>query len=74
MIPLLIPPRYLGYVLNPARDGINSHGFRGPEIHKKNGYRICVVGDSCVYCDKMAYEDSWPSRQTHPGNMRGNWL
>ena len=62
MIPLVMPHRYMGYVLNPEHPEINSYGFRGPEVldDEADRFRICIVGDSCVYCDQMPVDKAWP--------------
>lgn len=48
----LVPDEELGYVLNPALPGMNSLGFRGPEVPPKSDAgiaRLLVLGDSIAY-------------------------
>lgn len=54
------------YKLKPSlRAGINSHGFRGPEIRAakpRGAFRIAAAGDSATYGWLATDEESWPRR------------
>ena len=52
-------PNYSGTIYG-ARVGINSHGFRGPEIKDKSDheFRIVVLGNSCVFGNEVRYEET----------------
>ena len=55
---------YINFGLNPQRDGINSRGYRGPEIAlpKPAGvYRIVTLGGSTTYGGYLdSHEQAWP--------------
>ena len=56
---------YVNFGLSPARDGINSRGYRGPEIDvpkPPNTYRIVALGGSTTY---GGYLDSFDLAYPH---------
>ena len=54
-----IEPGYSGTIYG-APVGINSHGFRGPEIlsKTKDEFRIVCLGNSCIFGNDLRYEDT----------------
>jgi lysophospholipase L1-like esterase len=64
------------YKLKPSlRAGINSHGFRGPEIRAvkpRGAFRVITAGDSATYGWLVTEPESWPRLLEHALRGRGN--
>lgn len=46
----------------PILNKINSIGLRGPEISKKNKYRVLNIGDSYIQADEVLFENTFTSK------------
>lgn len=46
----------------PTLNKINSIGLRGPEISKKNKYRVLNIGDSYIQADEVLFENTFTSK------------
>lgn len=56
---------YLNYVLNPAWDGVNARGVRGPLVAapKPDGvFRIVALGGSTTFGHDLADDETWPAQ------------
>lgn len=60
----VIPVPYISYVPDPAYEGHNDLGYRGPEIaipKPRGTYRIVSVGGSTTYSTGTTEEESYPA-------------
>ena len=60
----VMPMPYIGYVPDPAYDGHNQLGYRGPEIDipkPKGRFRIVALGGSTTYSTGTSAEESYPA-------------
>lgn len=60
----IMPMPYISYVPDPAYQGHNQLGFRGPEIEipkPQGGFRIVALGGSTTYSTGTSAEESYPA-------------